>query len=193
MPIGNRPTALAMKRRAATTRHRIRIWWTTSAAPWASSIRTTRSSRARRRSPSGIVIAGSSIQPPQTIGMKGKNKDLPVVQPKSRAAWRAWLQKNHASSSGIWLVFAKKHSGIPSLSYADAVEEALCFGWIDSLLNPIDDTLYKQMFTPRKAKSVWSALNKQRVDKLIAAGAMTAAGMAIITLAKKTGRWESLS
>ena len=118
-------------------------------------------------------------------------RDLPLVQPKSRPGWRAWLEKNHMSSSGIWLVYAKKHTGIPSLSYSDAVEEALCFGWIDSLLRPIDDVLYKQMFTPRKPKSAWSALNKKRVEKLVAAGLMTAAGMEMIELAKDTGQWDA--
>ena len=123
--------------------------------------------------------------------MRGKNKDLPLVQPKSRAAWRAWLEKNHAASSGIWLVYAKKHTGIPSLSYADAVEEALCFGWIDSLVHPIDDALYKQIFTPRKPASAWSPLNKTRVEKLIAAGQVMAAGMKMIELAKTSGRWDA--
>ena len=118
-------------------------------------------------------------------------KDLASVQPKSRKAWRAWLEKNHASSSGIWVVYAKKHTGIPSLTYNDAVEEALCFGWIDSLLHPIDDSLYKQIFTPRKQKSAWSALNKRRVEKLVAAGLMTAAGMKMIDLAKDSGLWEA--
>ena len=124
--------------------------------------------------------------------MKGRT-DLPLVQPKSRKAWRAWLEKNHASSPGLWLVYAKKHTGISSLSYADAVEEALCFGWIDSLLHPIDDSLYKQIFTPRKPASTWSALNKQRVEKLMAAGQVTAAGMTMIELAKTTGTWDSLA
>lgn len=123
--------------------------------------------------------------------MKGKRKDLPLVQPRSRAAWRAWLEKNHASSSGIWLVYAKKHTGIPSLSYADAVEEALCFGWIDSLVHPIDDSLYKQIFTPRKETSAWSALNKKRVERLIADGLMTRAGMKLIDVAKTNGRWNT--
>ena len=123
--------------------------------------------------------------------MSGKSTNLPLVQPTSRAAWRAWLQKNHASSSGIWLVYAKKHTGIPSLRYADAVEEALCFGWIDSLVHPIDDSLYKQIFTPRKAASAWSPLNKKRVERLIAAGQMTAPGMKMIELAKTNGQWEA--
>jgi uncharacterized protein YdeI (YjbR/CyaY-like superfamily) len=119
------------------------------------------------------------------------DKDLPLIQPASRKAWRAWLHKHHASSSGIWLVYAKKHTGISSLTYADAVEEALCFGWIDSLVHPIDDSLYKQIFTPRKKTSRWSALNKKRVETLIAAGQVTAAGMKAIDLAKKTGTWDA--
>ena len=123
--------------------------------------------------------------------MNGKKKDLPLVQPKSRTAWRAWLHKNHASSSGIWLVYAKKHTGIPSLTYADAVEEALCYGWIDSLVHPIDDSLYRQIFTPRKEKSAWSALNKKRVERLIADGLMTSAGMKLIDAAKTNGGWNT--
>jgi len=120
-------------------------------------------------------------------------KSLEQVQPRSRRAWRAWLAKYHASSSGIWLVYAKKHTGIASLSYNDAVEEALCFGWIDSLLHPIDDALYKQMFTPRTAKSLWSALNKTRIEGLITNGLMTAAGMKLIALAKESGTWDALT
>jgi len=118
-------------------------------------------------------------------------RDLPRVQPKSRKAWRAWLQKHHATSSGIFLVYAKKHTGIPSLTYSDAVEEALCFGWIDSLYQPIDDRFFMQMFTPRKPRSTWSALNRKRAARLMEAGLMTEAGMALIALAKKTGRWEA--
>jgi uncharacterized protein YdeI (YjbR/CyaY-like superfamily) len=118
-------------------------------------------------------------------------RELPQIQPKSRKAWRAWLEKNHATSSAIWLVYAKKHTGIPSLSYAEAVEEALCFGWIDSLVHPIDDSLYKQIFTPRKETSAWSALNKKRVERLIADGLMTRAGMRLIDIAKTNGRWNT--
>jgi len=117
--------------------------------------------------------------------------DLKQLQPKSRQAWRAWLTKNHATSPGVWLVYAKKHTKIPSLTYSDAVEEALCFGWIDSLIHPIDDSTYRQVFTPRKQKSGWSALNRKRVAQLIEAGLMTAAGLALVTLAKKTGTWDA--
>jgi uncharacterized protein YdeI (YjbR/CyaY-like superfamily) len=117
--------------------------------------------------------------------------ELPRVQPKSRNAWRAWLTKHHASSTGVWLVYAKKHSGIPSLTYNDAVEEALCFGWIDSKINPIDDDFYMQVFTPRKLKSAWSASNRARAERLLAAGLMTPAGLAVIKAAKHSGTWEA--
>lgn len=113
------------------------------------------------------------------------------VRPKSRKAWRGWLEKNHASSDGVWLVYAKKHSGLPSLTYNDAVEEALCFGWIDSKINPIDDAFYMQVFTPRKPQSAWSALNKARVERLLAAGLMTAAGLMVIKAAKNSGAWNT--
>ena len=113
------------------------------------------------------------------------------MRPKSRKAWRDWLERNHASSTGVWLVYAKKHSRLPSLTYSDAVEEALCFGWIDSKINPIDDALYMQMFTPRKLKSAWSALNRTRVERLLATGLMTPAGLAAVKAAKTSGTWDA--
>ncbi len=115
----------------------------------------------------------------------------PRVRPKSRKAWRAWLEKHHAASQGVWLVYAKKSSGLPSLTYTDAVEEALCFGWIDSKINPIDDDFYMQVFTPRKVKSAWSALNKARVERLLAAGLMSPAGLAMVKAAKDSGTWNA--
>ena len=117
--------------------------------------------------------------------------ELPRLRPKSRKTWRNWLKKNHASSTGVWLVYAKKHSGLPSLTYNDAVEEALCFGWIDSKINPIDDAFYMQMFTPRKLKSAWSALNKARVERLLSAGLMTPAGLVVVKAAKDSGNWNA--
>ena len=117
--------------------------------------------------------------------------EYPRLQPKSRAAWRTWLKKHHASAPGIWLVYAKKHTGIPSLTYNDAVEEALCFGWIDNKLMRIDEHLHMQAFTPRGPKSRWSALNKKRVERVIEAGLMTPAGMKAIEHAKKTGTWDA--
>jgi uncharacterized protein YdeI (YjbR/CyaY-like superfamily) len=92
----------------------------------------------------------------------------------------------------VWLVYAKKHSRLPSLTYTDAVEEALCFGWIDSKINPIDDAFYMQMFTPRRLKSAWSALNRARVERLLAAGLMTPAGLAVVKAAKNLGLWDAM-
>jgi len=93
--------------------------------------------------------------------------ELKTVYARDRKAWRNWLQKNHSKSAGVWLIYYKKSSGNPRLEYNDAVEEALCFGWIDSTIRPIDEKKYMQRFTPRKPKSGWSALNKHRVEKMI--------------------------
>lgn len=117
--------------------------------------------------------------------------DYPNVEARDRAAWRTWLRRHHRTSSGVWLVYCKKGSGIPSVRYAEAVEEALCFGWIDSKIHAIDALRYRQVFTPRKPRSSWSKLNKARVAALIKSGRMTAAGMARITAARKDGSWES--
>jgi uncharacterized protein YdeI (YjbR/CyaY-like superfamily) len=116
--------------------------------------------------------------------------ELKKVRPKSRAAWREWLEEHHATSPGIWLVFAKKHAGLPTLTYEDAVQEALCFGWIDSLVKSIDERFHMQMFTPRKPKSRWSATNKARLAKLMKAGVMAPAGLTAVEQAKKSGSWK---
>jgi uncharacterized protein YdeI (YjbR/CyaY-like superfamily) len=99
---------------------------------------------------------------------------------KDRAAWRAWLKKNHATAPEIWLVYHKKGSGRPRIPYNDAVEEALCFGWIDSIVKPIDENRYAQRFSPRRPKSILSAMNAERVRRLVAAGRMTPAGLAAV-------------
>jgi uncharacterized protein YdeI (YjbR/CyaY-like superfamily) len=112
-------------------------------------------------------------------------RDYESVTPASRAEWRKWLEKNHASNDVIWLVFAKKESGIPTLTVADAVEEALCFGWIDSVANPVDQNYFKVRMSPRNPKSKWSKINKDRVKKLIKQGLMTEAGLDVIAKAKK--------
>ena len=97
---------------------------------------------------------------------------------KDRKAWRAWLKKHHARKREIWLIYYKKGSGHPRVDYADAVEEALCFGWIDSIVKTMDEHRYAQRFTPRKPGSNWSATNLERVTRLTAAGLMTPAGAA---------------
>ena len=111
---------------------------------------------------------------------------------KDRKAWRKWLEKNHTSSAGVWLIYYKKNSGKTRVDYAHAVEEALCFGWIDSTLNPIDEGSYMQLFTPRKTKSGWSKLNKERVEKLMEEGLMAAAGLEKIQMAKENGTWNKI-
>ncbi|UCD64576.1 MAG: YdeI/OmpD-associated family protein [Candidatus Zixiibacteriota bacterium] len=113
------------------------------------------------------------------------------LQVKSRRAWRQWLSKNHKLSAGIWLVFEKKHAGNKTdLNYDASVEEALCFGWIDSTIKKLDDNRFVRKFTPRKPGSVWSELNKKRVSRVITSGLMTEAGMALVTEAKRNGMWD---
>lgn len=115
-----------------------------------------------------------------------------TVQPLTRAAWRAWLEAHHARDSGIWLVYFKKASGQPRVPYADAVEEALCFGWVDSTQRKLDDDRSMLYFAPRKKGSGWSKVNKARIERLMADGRMAPAGLAKIEAAKADGSWELL-
>lgn len=109
---------------------------------------------------------------------------------KNRDAWRAWLEKNHARETELWVVLYKKNSGKPTVSYDEAVEEALCFGWIDGLTKGIDDEKYGVRFTPRKSGSIWSESNKKRVAKMIEQGRMMDAGLAKIEDGKQSGEWD---
>jgi len=109
----------------------------------------------------------------------------------SRDDWRAWLEENHATAKDAWLIIYKKHTGKASLSYEEAVEEALCFGWIDGLLKPIDAEKYALRYSPRQQGSVWSETNKRRVAKLIKQGRMTEAGLAKVKEAKANGEWRA--
>jgi uncharacterized protein YdeI (YjbR/CyaY-like superfamily) len=108
----------------------------------------------------------------------------------SRDEWRVWLAANHAKKKVIWLVFNKKGTGIPSISYDAAVEEALCFGWIDSIIKKLNDAQFVRKFTPRTEKSNWSALNIKRAEKMIRSGLMTAHGLRLIEAAKANGKWD---
>lgn len=112
------------------------------------------------------------------------------VYVKTRKEWRDWLNQNHDKSSGIWMVFYKKHTGKATLEYDDAVEEALCFGWIDSIIKKIDDEKYVRKLTPRKADSRWSELNKKRIRKLMKQGLLTEAGTMKVQEAKTSGLWD---
>ena len=111
------------------------------------------------------------------------------VELDDRADWRAWLETNHDSSSGVWLVTWKKSAGRPRVDYDAAVEEALCFGWVDSKSRSVDDERTSLYFTPRKPKSSWSESNVARVEKLEAAGLMRDAGRRVVEEAKRMGRW----
>ncbi len=111
---------------------------------------------------------------------------------KDRKSWREWLRKNHNKCQSIWLIIYKKESPTPSVYYEEAVEEALCFGWIDSKPNKRDNESFLQFFARRQPRSNWSALNKKRVEKLLEKGLMQPAGIAMIDLAKKTGTWSAL-
>lgn len=122
---------------------------------------------------------------------KANSTAITSYYPKDRAEWRTWLEENHAKVPGIWLIYYKKASGKPTVSYADAVEEALCVGWIDSRPNTIDDESYKQFFSPRKPKSPWSKLNKSRIERLIKQGLMRPAGLEVIKTSKEDGSWNA--
>lgn len=114
------------------------------------------------------------------------------VHPKSRSAWRSWLQKNHARKQGVWLISFKKATGKACMQYDDMVEEALCFGWVDSKPSKLDDERTMLWFAPRKPRTGWSKPNKERVEKLIKANLMMPAGLAKVEAAKKDGTWNAL-
>lgn len=122
----------------------------------------------------------------------GQGPDLPTVAARDRARWRRWLERNHQRARGAWLVRPKKGSTRPSVGYEEAVEEALCFGWIDGKIRPVDEEHALQLFTPRRPTSTWAASNKRRVAALQRAGLMTPAGLAAIKIAKQNGSWSAL-
>jgi uncharacterized protein YdeI (YjbR/CyaY-like superfamily) len=117
--------------------------------------------------------------------------DLPTIGFASAGAWHTWLDENHATSDGLWMKIAKKGVTEASVTYPEAVEVALCFGWIDGQSGRIDDEFWRQRFTPRRARSKWSAINRDRVTRLIAEGRMQPAGLAQIDAAKADGRWDA--
>ncbi len=118
-------------------------------------------------------------------------QDLPIVEAADRQRWRSWLEANHASSGGAWLKFAKKGSPTATVSYAEALEEALCYGWIDGQVRRFDEHFYLQRFTPRRARSKWSENNREKATRLIADGRMKPAGLAQVEAARGDGRWDA--
>lgn len=118
-------------------------------------------------------------------------QELPIVEAPDQRAWRAWLEANHFAQAGAWLKFAKKGSPAATVSYAEAVEEALCYGWIDGQVRAHDAHFYLQRFTPRRARSKWSQINREKATRLLAEGRIRPAGEAQIEAAKADGRWEA--
>ena len=119
-------------------------------------------------------------------GADGMAEELYVM---NREDWRKWLKKNYDVKKEVWLIYYRKHSGRPSISYDESVEEALCFGWVDSIIKKIDDEKFARKFSPRTGKSGWSESNKKRAESMIKEGKMTEAGLVKIREAKRTGQW----
>lgn len=117
--------------------------------------------------------------------------DLPVRAFKSKSAWAAWLARSHATSTGLWVKLAKKASGIATVSFPEALEVALCYGWIDGQRNRFDDDYYLQRFTPRRRRSNWSRINRDKATALIKSGDMKPAGLQEVVAAKADGRWAA--
>lgn len=120
-----------------------------------------------------------------------KSPDFPSLPFASKKKWADWLAKQHDKSTGIWLKLAKKGSEIPSVTYDEAVDTALCYGWIDGQKKGFDDKYWLQKFTPRGARSIWSKINTERVEKLIKSGEMKPAGLKVVEAAKQDGRWDA--
>ncbi|MGF6928791.1 uncharacterized protein YdeI (YjbR/CyaY-like superfamily) [Chitinophaga sp. W2I13] len=117
-------------------------------------------------------------------------KELPELFFETQQQWEKWLAKNHAQEDGVWLRMYKKDTKIPSINYAQALEEALCYGWIDGQSKSVDEKSFIQKFTPRRAKSIWSERNTKHIERLTAEGKMKPAGIYQVELAKADGRWE---
>ncbi|MBS4066700.1 MAG: YdeI/OmpD-associated family protein [Chitinophagaceae bacterium] len=120
------------------------------------------------------------------------NKEVETYCPQSRTDWRQWLEKNHQSKQSVWLVYYTKKANLPSITWSEAVDEALCFGWIDSTKKTINDSSYMQFFSKRKPKSNWSKINKEKIQQLIDSKKMTKAGYKSVEIAKQNDSWRIL-
>jgi uncharacterized protein YdeI (YjbR/CyaY-like superfamily) len=117
---------------------------------------------------------------------------IEIFYPKNRQEWRNWLRDNHDKKQSVWLIYYKKRTNTPTVIYSEAVDEALCFGWIDSKAKPLDEQKFMQFFSRRKNKSVWSKVNKEKIERLIKEGLMSEAGYEVIETAKRNGSWTIL-
>jgi uncharacterized protein YdeI (YjbR/CyaY-like superfamily) len=123
--------------------------------------------------------------------LMNRKQDLPIIPFASPAAWEAWLAEQHATSSGLWLKLAKKDSGVETVSYAEALEVALCYGWIDGQKDKFDGDYWLQRVTPRRPRSKWSKINREKAEELITQGRMQPAGLREVEQAKADGRWDT--
>jgi uncharacterized protein YdeI (YjbR/CyaY-like superfamily) len=121
-----------------------------------------------------------------------EKKEIETFCPTSRQQWRQWLEENYRSKQAVWLVHYKKKSGVPTISWSEAVDEALCFGWIDSVRKTLDSETFVQFFSKRKPNGTWSKVNKEKIRQLMEAGLMTQAGLESIETAKQNGSWTIL-
>ena len=137
-----------------------------------------------------VVSYGGGVTRTSDLDIPSPPDDKDVVAPPSRAAWRDWLATNHERQQGLWVVYRKKSSTLDGPLYEDLVEEALCFGWIDSLTRRVDDDRMIQWYSPRRQGGLWSALNKERIERLEREGHMTEIGRAVIEKAKEDGSWS---
>lgn len=119
-------------------------------------------------------------------------EELKTVCPVNQQQWRAWLREHHDTEKSVWLIYYRKRANRPTITWSEAVDEALCFGWIDSTIKPLDEDRFMQFFSRRKPNSVWSKINKENVQRLMAEGRMTQAGFASIETAKQNGSWTIL-
>jgi uncharacterized protein YdeI (YjbR/CyaY-like superfamily) len=147
----------------------------------------------RETSPSPLTIRSYAAQRLRSSkgGTITTKPNLPIVPFASRGAWEAWLEEHHATSEGLWLKIAKKGSGLETVTYDQAVEIALCYGWIDGQARKLDEHYYLQRFTPRRPRSKWSKINRQRATELVERGKMKPAGLREVERAKADGRWEA--
>jgi len=129
--------------------------------------------------------------PKEEKSSRPSKTDLPIMPFERQKDWAAWLDKNHATSSGVWLKLARKASGIKSVTYDEALEVALCYGWIDGQRKSHDETSWLQKFTPRGPKSIWSKINTDKARRLIESGQMKPAGLKAVESARQDGRWDA--
>jgi uncharacterized protein YdeI (YjbR/CyaY-like superfamily) len=134
-----------------------------------------------------LMMAGAA----GSLARVGADDDRETIAFASFAEWERWLEANHAASDGVWIKMAKKGSGIESVGYPEVLDSALCFGWIDARREALDERHYLQRFTPRRSRSRWSRINRDKAEQLIAAGRMRPAGLAEVERARADGRWEA--